>query len=252
MNTPDSQQAQYPLLRQAGDSAVLIEFGATLDLVINAAAQAFDARLRDSQIDGIAEITPTLRSVLVRYNPLVIDSAKLHRELTALLDDSDWLHAPAVTDRRHWVIPVAYGEHYGPDLEDVARLLGVDVDEVARQHCAQKLRVLTLGFSPGFTYLGLMPEAWDLPRLNYVKPAVPAGAISVAVRQTVMTSTPIPTGWRTIGQTPFSNFNLNIDPPFLIGSGDELSFRSIDHREFLSLKEQVEAGESILQPAGEA
>ena len=50
------------------------------------------------------------------------------------------------------------------------------------------------------------------------------------------------------GQTPFSNFNLHIDPPFLIGSGDELNFRSIDDREYRLLQEQVAAGESILQP----
>ncbi len=251
MSAPVDRPVQYPLVRQAGDSAVLIEFGATLDLSINAAAQAFDARLRECTIEGITEITPTLRSVLVRYDPLAIDSQALHQVLRTQLDQIDGVQAQAFAGRRRWLIPVAYGQQYGPDIQDVARLLDIDVDEVIRQHCEHRLRVLTLGFAPGFTYLGLLPESWDLPRLNYVKPEVPAGAISVAVRQTVMTSTPIPTGWRTIGQTPFSNFNLNIDPPFLIGSGDELSFRSIDDGEYRLLQAQVAAGESILQPVEE-
>lgn len=240
--------SEYPLLRQAGDAAVLIEFGAVLDLAVNAAAQAFDSRLCAQPMRGVLETTPTLRSVLVRYDPLQISSDALHRELQAMLDERDWLAVSGNTQRRKWLIPVAYGGHHGPDIDDVAQLLNTDVDGVIKSHCALSLRVLTLGFAPGFTYLGLMPAQWDLPRLDYVKPEVPAGALSVAVRQTVMTSTPIPTGWRTIGQTPFSNFNLEIDPPFVIGSGDEIGFRAIDADEYTALHQRVAAGESILQP----
>ncbi len=251
MNGHEENPDQYPLLRQAGDAAILVEFGAVLDLAVNAAAQAFDARLREVSIGGVLETTPTLRSVLVRYDPLNKDCETLHRELQSHLQERNWLQAEPGGGRRKWLVPVAYDDHYGPDIEDVARLLKSDVDEVIRVHCALSLRVLTLGFAPGFTYLGLMPERWDLPRLNYVKPEVPAGAISVAVRQTVMTSTPIPTGWRTIGQTPFSNFNLKIDPPFVIGSGDEIGFRAIDREEYEYLAQRVAAGEAILQPAEE-
>lgn len=242
------EPVDYPLLRQAGDSAVLIEFGAVLDLTVNGAAQAFDVRLCDATICGVLETTPTLRSVLVRYDPLRIDTEDLYGKLQDLLDERDWLSVVDNNSRRKWLVPVAYGDQYGPDIAEVAQALDTDIDGVIQRHSALRLRVLTLGFAPGFTYLGLMPPEWDLPRLDYVKPEVPAGALSVAVRQTVMTSTPIPTGWRTIGQTPFSNFNLEIDPPFVIGSGDEIGFRAIDSVEYIALRQRAMAGESILQP----
>ena len=117
---------------------------------------------------------------------------------------------------------------------------------MVREHCQLTHKVLTLGFAPGFYYLGLMPEHWNLPRLEKIKPHVPAGSVSVAVCQTVVTSTPIPTGWRTIGCTPFSNFNLSVEPPVTVVAGDEITFYAINSTEFQSLSLAVKNGESIV------
>lgn len=239
---------EYPLIRQAGEAAVLVEFGAELDLATNNAAQAFDARVTEAGCAGILETTPTLRSVLVRYDPLTASAADLQSQLGELLAERDWLTSQPPAGRKLWRIPAVYGNQYGADLTEVAELLDTESATVIEKHAEQRLRVLTLGFSPGFTYLGLLPPEWNLPRLSYVKPEVPAGAISVAVRQTVMTSTPIPTGWRTIAQTPFSNFNLLADPPFAISPGDEIAFRSISSEEYLALKHRVDRGDSIVEP----
>ena len=70
-----------PVLRAAGDSALLVEFGDRLDPAINNAAIAFDARLREAAIGGVSETTPTIRSVLVRYDPLDIAPASLRARL---------------------------------------------------------------------------------------------------------------------------------------------------------------------------
>ncbi len=239
------QKERYPLFRPAGDSALIIEFGASLDLKVNRSVQAFDAALRDRSVAGITETAPTLRSVLVRFNPLLLSVATLKQLLLKMMSERDWTESCDSSHSR-WRVPVFYGGPTGSDLDEVASLLGISTEETIEQHCAVIQRVLTLGFSPGFTYLGLLPAAWDLPRLTQVKPLVPAGSISVAVRQTVMTSTPIPTGWRTIGCTPFSNFDLRRDPPFTISSGDEIEFYPVNERQFNDLQQQVRDGYSIV------
>lgn len=241
-------QEKYPLFRPAGDSALIIEFGADLDLKVNRAVQAFDASLRQRAPEGVTESAPTLRSVMVRFDPLVVRIDELKHLLMQMLVERDWSIDSPNNEFYCWRLPIYYGGDTGADLDEVASLLDLSVEETIQQHCSVVQRVLTLGFSPGFTYLGLLPEAWNLPRLTEVKPLVPAGSISVAVRQTVMTSTPIPTGWRTIGCTPFSNFNLQRDPPFNISAGDEIKFYPIDEDRFQELSQQVRQGASIVEP----
>lgn len=238
--------ADYPLFRPAGDAALLIEFGAALDLQVNRQVQIFDAWLTREQLPGVLETAPTLRSVLVRFDPLVVDIETLQQRLGEMLARDLWKNDTGSMVVMRWQLPIYYGGDTGDDIAEVATLLGVSVADTIKRHTATAQRVLTLGFAPGFMYTGLLGDDWNFPRLNYVKPSVPAGAISVAVRQTVITSTEIPTGWRTIGRTPFSNFAPSCDPAFLISPGDELCFVAIDEMRYAELTEQQQAGEAIL------
>jgi len=242
------QNQAFPTLIQAGDSGIMVVFGDSLDLAINNAAHAFDAALRARKLPEVEEITPGIRSVLVRFDPLRSGLNNILGKLESLLDQQDWLLAPANPDRKVWKLPAHYGEQSGPDLENVAKLLAMPVDRVIREHSEARVRVLMLGFAPGCAYLGSLPQHWDLPRLDYVKAEVPPGSMSVAVRQTVLFATPIPTGWQTIARTPFLSFCRDQAPYFFLGPGDEVTFEPVDHQTFLQLAADVAAGKMIVQP----
>ena len=126
---------------------------------------------------------------------------------------------------RH-VIPATFGGEAGPDLEDAAMTLGLAPEAFVAAHNAAPLRVLTTGFAPGFVYCGLHREELDLPRRTAVRPAVPAGTILFAARQTAITATPLPTGWHVIGRTDFRNFNPAAMPPTTLREGDEIVFEA--------------------------
>ena len=226
----------------------MVWFGDSLDPAVNNAALAFDAALRQADWREVEEITPGIRGLMLRYDPLQISAEAMRLRLDACLAERDWTQAEPFSGRRLWRLPVHYGEDSGPDIENVAKLLGCDVDEVIREHSSAQLKVLMLGFAPGCAYLGPLPEKWDLPRLEHVKPEVPPGSLSVAVRQTVLFATPIPTGWHTIGRTPFLSFSRHQAPYFHLAPGDELVFEPIDRRRLEELDEAVDAGESIVSP----
>jgi len=235
-----------PVLRAAGDSALLVEFGDRLDPAINNAAIAFDARLRQAALAGVSETAPTIRSVLVRYDPLEIAPAALRAALTELLDERDWLSAPAPAQRSLWRIPACYGGEHGPDLDEIADLVGCTPREAAERHANAHQRVFMLGFAPGVAYLGLLPEAWNIPRLKEVRPEVPACSLLVAIRQTVLFAAAMPTGWRSIARTPFRSFDPRRQPPVLIAPGDEIGFEPVDAAAFVRLCESAEAGKDIV------
>ena len=60
----------YPRLRPAGDQAYLSEFGPSQLKPVTRAVMAFHARLRSADLE-IIETAPTIRSVLIRFDPFV-------------------------------------------------------------------------------------------------------------------------------------------------------------------------------------
>lgn len=226
-----SPKSPFPKLHDAGDAGLLVEFGATYDPAINARVTAFDALISCKNIMGLIESVPSFRSVLLRIDPLVCDYAALKTTVRAMLDRADEPRAKDQTGT-HFRLPVVYGGEFGPDLAEVAALTGLAPKDIPEAHSAQPLHVAMLGFAPGLAYLGQLPPVWGIPRAEKITPEVPVGAILVAVRQTVLPATPIPTGWRQIGRTPFQSFRPNAERPFLLSPGDTVSFFPITEAEF--------------------
>ena len=237
----------FPSVVPAGDSAALIRFGSELDFDINAAVLEFDQYLSTSCVAGVTEASPALVSLLVRFDPLRVSYRELEAQLQHLLGVKDWLREPVIKDPARWKIPVCYGGETGEDLTEVAQMLGLSEADVIDQHCESLLRVLTLGFAPGCAYLGMLPEQWNIPRLKVIKPRVPSGAILIALRQTVMPSAPMPTGWRCIGCTPMNNFHAQIAPPVFVKHGDTVQYTPVTAREFDKLQARQQSGESVIE-----
>lgn len=221
-----------PVLRPAGDMGVLVEFGEIYHPVINRAVLAFDSALTEILPKGVIETVPTFRSVLVRFDPFELPFDRLEALLSHLLASRDWFQSDQHQNQRSWLLPVVYGGENGPDLAEVAGLMQMSEAQVVESHCAQPLVVAMLGFSPGLAYLGQLPPIWDFARRSTINPKVPAGAILVAVRQTVLPSTAIPTGWRQIGRTPFRGFDPAARTPFVLSPGDEVRFHPVSQSDY--------------------
>jgi KipI family sensor histidine kinase inhibitor len=224
-------------IQMAGDMGILVEFGAVYEPAISNAVLAFYADFSANQPAGVIETVPSFRSLLVRFDPLELTFEALKERLQTMLDTRNWYTAPPPANRRHWVLPVVYGEGFGPDLAEVADLMGISEAQVVDSHVGQSLSVAMLGFSPGLAYLGQLPEIWGFSRRTTINPQVPAGAILVAVRQTVLPATDIPTGWRQIGRTPFLSFEPTAARPFLLSPGDEVRFEPVPQAAFATFEQ---------------
>ena len=61
-------------LLPAGDTALLVELGESIDRRVSTLVLALAQRLRDARLDGLIETVPTFRSLLVHYDPLVLSA----------------------------------------------------------------------------------------------------------------------------------------------------------------------------------
>ncbi len=209
-----------PRVLPVGDAAVTVELGATLDPQTNARVRALDRDLARAPLAGFREAVPTHRSLLVLYDPAVTGFSEVARDLRARAAAPASAPPPG---RRHEV-PVVYGGEEGPDLEALAAERGLGGRDLVRRHGASEYTAFMLGFTPGFAYLGLLPEALECRRLATPRVRVPAGSVALAGRQTAVYPVASPGGWRIVGRTSLRLFDPFRDEPALLAPGDRVRF----------------------------
>jgi len=203
----------------ASDRSLLVVFDDRITLAAHRDVLRLTPLLR--RVPGVTNVHPAYASILIDFDPLAIRHSGVERAAAELFAEAA---AAPVPEPRLVEIPVVYGGEYGPDLEGVAALTGLTPDEVVAIHSGAEYLVYFLGFSPGFPYLGGMPESIAAPRLETPRRRVPAGSVAIGGRQTGVYPMASPGGWRIIGRTPLRLFDLAADPPVLLQMGDRVRF----------------------------
>ncbi len=129
-------------------------------------------------------------------------------------------------------IQVCYGKAYGPDIENVARINHITIDEVIKIHSESEYLIYMVGFTPGFPFLGGLSEKLFTPRLETPRLKVPKGSVGIANNQAGVYPIESPGGWQLIGKTPLNLFDPNRSNPLLYQAGDKIKFKPITEREF--------------------
>ena len=208
-----------PRLRYAGDAAIVVELGSSIDPAVNARAIALAERLRGEHVPGVHDVLATFRSVAVFFDPLRTDVEALRARLFTLPSDQERLPPPSLVE-----IPVEYGGDAGPDLDVVARGARLSADEVIARHAAREYRVFMIGFLPGFAYLGIVDDAIASARHATPRLRVAPGSVGIAGLQTGVYPQASPGGWQIIGRTTTRPFDAQRTPATLLTPGDRVRF----------------------------
>jgi KipI family sensor histidine kinase inhibitor len=223
----------------AGEAALVVEFGDRIDPVLNRRVREMGLAIDRARLDGVVDLVPTYRSLLVNYDPRVTTFDALRARLEAL--ESGLAGTPAPPPRVV-EIPTAYGGEFGPDLPFVAEHAGLSQDEVVAIHSSADYLVYMMGFSPGFTYLGGMSERIAAPRLKTPRTAIPAGSVGIAQQQTGIYPVESPGGWQLIGRTPVALFDPTRHPPVVVEAGDSIRFVPVTPGEYERIQDGLKAG----------
>lgn len=107
----------------------------------------------------------------------------------------------------------------GADLESVAGLWRVTPDQAVHRMVETRLTVAFSGFAPGFAYLRGFPDDWAVPRLDAPRPRVPAGSVALAAGWAGIYPSASPGGWRLVGRTDQTLFDVRREQPALLTPG---------------------------------
>lgn len=219
---------QEPIFRLMADRALLVELGDEISPAVNQSVQELFVGLDIQKPKGVLDLVPSYRSLLVVCDPLTVPLADLTLTIIEIHKNLDRSQLP---EPRTVKIPVVYGDKYGPDLAAVAAYHHISIEEVIAYHTQTTYRVYMIGFTPGYPYLGELPDAIATPRRQTPRTLVPKGSVGIAQKQTGIYSVDSPGGWQIIGWTPIPLFDSRSNPPSLLVMGDRVEFHSITAEE---------------------
>ncbi len=225
----------------ASDSSLLVVFGNAISLALHERVITLFHGFQALHDPRIRNLHPGYASLLIDFDPLQLT----HEELTATVQQLEGTGAVTAGENGSVVsIPVCYGAEFGLDLGDVARHAGIPVEEVVRLHSSPIYHVYFLGFSPGFVYLGGLPEILHTPRLATPRTSIVGGSVGIAGSQTGIYPVDSPGGWKLIGRTPLRMFDPTTTPPTRLQPGDRMKFAPIDRATFEDMNRHIEAAVS--------
>ncbi len=202
--------------RPCGTTAALLELD-DLGTVLGLHAR-IEAERDAGRLPQLLEVVPAARTLLLR--------CATSDELAIAAGQVDGLEPLATGERDASVEPVRLPVRYdGPDLDDVAALLGIDAAEVRARHLHARWTVAFTGFAPGFGYLVADGDSGlEVPRLPEPRTNVPAGAVGLAGEFSGVYPRSSPGGWRLIGTCTTPTWDEGRDPPALLRPGTPVVF----------------------------
>lgn len=181
----------------------------------------------------LLDVVPSYTTLLVHFDIQQLDSLEVYQQLQYLIKHITVTHTNANTDFIE--IPVWYDPSVGVDLPLVAQKTRMSVQDIIALHTHQEYRVFALGFAPGFAFMGVLPQALQLPRLSTPRQQVPAGSVAIAAQQTAVYPCNTPGGWHILGRTPLQLFDTTAMPMSRLQTGDRVKFTAIDAAQFIAL-----------------
>lgn len=224
-------QGAFLRFRAASDQAVLAYLGEEICTLAHQRVVRLLRVLQQEPPPWVVNLQPAYCSLLICYDACQVELSEVESVVREYERRAE--HA-ALPESRLIDIPVCYGEDFGPDLADVAALHSLTIEQTIKLHTSQTYRAYFLGFTPGFAYLGDLPDELATPRLATPRKKVTPGSVGIAGKQTAVYPLATPGGWRLLGRTPVSIFQPDRNPMGLISVGDEVRFFTITAAEFAS------------------
>ena len=223
-----------------GDRGMLVEVDSLEEVL------ALHARLAALRPEGVVDLVPAARTVLVHVDPTRLSLAAAR----AWIARAGEVTAPPARTGAVVELPIVYD---GPDLDEVAEALGIRPDELIERHAACEWTVAFTGFAPGFGYLASADWPYDIARRASPRTRVPAGAVGLAGAFAGAYPRETPGGWQLIGTTPAPLFDPAGDPPALLAPGARVRFvaapASPDPRLHAAARAAADAPNPVALPA---
>lgn len=242
-------KTKFPVYKPYGNSGVLLTWEARMTPNVLTEVLEFKAKVLKLGIKVIVELIQSNNSLLIIYDKKIIKFKTLQHLLERLISlESDKIQ----TETSYcWEVPVCYDAVFGIDLEEIAQKNRLTIDEIIELHTTPKYQVFSIGFLPGFLYLGGLDKRLHIDRKSTPRLEVKKGAVGIGGMQTGIYPKSSPGGWQILGNSPLNFFDINNEKPCFAKAGDFIKFVSISMEEYQEIQEAILSGNYQLKSSVE-
>lgn len=222
-----------------GDHALVFAQHATMDQSILIKIKRLNQFIFNKKIKGIKDIIPSYHTLTIVYdiNQFIDNTNNVIDELNAFSDEilsafEKTLLEDTMNENDFIKVPVCYDTIFGLDIENISKQKNISIEEIVQIHTSTVYHVYSIGFLPGFTYMGKINEKIKMPRHDKPRKQVAAGSVGIAGLQTGIYPCNAPGGWQIIGKTPWNIFNPDPNKLSKFKVGDQVQFYAISLKEF--------------------
>ena len=227
-----------------GDHAIVFALAPKMDVSILQKIKHLNDFFIAKKMSGIIDTIPSYHTLTIIYDiEQFLDSREtLSSQLLSfcnkmITDFENDLQEQKNSESTIYQVPVCYDKSFGIDLENISLSNQISCDEIIQIHTSNQYDVFSIGFLPGFTYMGMVNEKIKIARHDKPRKEVPAGSVGIAGLQTGIYPANSPGGWQIIGRTPWKIFDPHPNKLAKFKVGDRIQFYAISKEAFDSQNE---------------
>lgn len=234
------QTTSFPSYKAYGDQGILLTWEAKMTDEILFCVLEFYKIIKYFNVKVILDVIQSNNSILVIYNKNKINYKALQHLLERLF--SIKYKKIKIPKSTCWEIPVCYDLHFGIDLEEIAQKKGISITEIISIHTTSIYRIFSIGFLPGFLYLGGLDKRLHIERKSTPRLEVKKGAVGIGGMQTGIYPKTSPGGWQILGNSPINFFDVTAQKPCFASAGDLIQFKAISMDEYDEIAARIFKG----------
>ena len=215
-----------------GDAAVYCDFGKDVNQEINTNVIKYFQNIKDKNIEGITNITPSYNKLIVSFDLTLTNYSKVKKiiENLEIIDKNE-------KAQKLLEIPVCCENNLKLDHDRLEKILKIKFNKILENFFNSEYFCYMTGFIAGMPFLGDLSEKLRAERLETPRVKVPKGSVGLTEQFCNIYTYESPGGWNIIGNTPLEIFNKeNEDYPALINPGDKVKFKQITQEEYDKIK----------------
>lgn len=230
----------FPTYKPYGNSAIVLTWEAEMTPEVLKKVLEFEQKTVSFHLKVIIEIIQSNNSLLIIYNNKKIN----FKTFKHLLEHLFLLKNDIIQTEVHycWQIPVCYDVQFGIDLHEISQKNKLSIDEIIQLHTTPTYQVFSIGFLPGFLYLGGLDKRLHIDRKSTPRLDVKKGAVGIGGMQTGIYPKSSPGGWQILGNSPINFFEVSNEKPCFAKAGDFIKFVPISLEEYHTISEAISNG----------
>ena len=216
-----------------GDAALYCDFGNEVNKDINSEVIKFFKAIKEKNIEGINNLTPSYNKLIVSYDLRISNFKKIK----GVIENLNINESQKIANKK-LEIPVCCDVLFSLDIERLEKKLNLKKDKILENFFNKEYFCYMTGFIAGMPFLGDLDIDMRAQRLETPRVKVPKGSVGVTEQFANIYTFESPGGWNIIGNTPQNIFDSSKEKePNLINPGDTIVFKKITLDEYKNYNE---------------